>query len=613
MTLYRIPSVVPILSRLLSLSLSILLLIAGVNSHASLVLETPGLDAVAVGEGIQVLEDPDRQLTLGQVQQQTGWQATEESVFNRGYSKSHWWLRFSLHNPHPQQAWLLEIAYSPLDRVDVYLVRGDSRVEHIAMGDKLPFHARPIEHRYFLAPIQLDQGEQIEVYLRLFSTGSVQAPMSLWSEADFYARDIGHTALQGLYYGGLLIIALYNLLVFTVLRERYYLYYVGWVACMLWFMLSINGWAFQFLWPYATRWNDVSIVASLALLVLFGYLFAYSFLGVRHWPRPYAWFNAAGITGSLLLFAAALILPYAYMGPVLIPFAAVGCIWGLVVGSVAIRRKVGSATLYLVSWSLILVGGLILAMNKLHILPRNMLTDYAVQLGSLLEVLLLSFALAARINQERKLRLQAQLDALAVQRKANAELEQRVQERTQALEEANQKLRELSDTDQLTGLKNRRFLDRYIEKEFARAQRYRHPIAVMMIDVDHFKFVNDSYGHPLGDDCLQEVAARIRAEMRWPSDVAARYGGEEFCVVLPETGVEGASIVAERIRAKIERSPIPTRAQSLSLTVSVGVHVAVPNVACSAADFVGRADAALYEAKQRGRNQVVTRDDTDPN
>ena len=601
------------LRHLLYLLLSILLLGAAAHSRASLLLTTPEHGALKIGNGLQVLEDPGNNLSLQQAMQQTRWESTDESVFNRGYSASAWWIRFSLHNPHPAATWLLEIAYSPLDQIDLYLVHGNGDFDHIAMGDKKPFHERPIEHRYFVAPINMSQHEQIDVYLRLRSTGSVQAPMALWPEAEFYARDIGHTGLQGLYYGGLLIIALYNLLVYTVLRERYYLYYVGWVACMFWFMASINGWAFQFLWPYATRWNDVSIVASLALLVLFGYLFAYTFLGVRHWPKAFRWFNAVAVSGCLLLFMASLVLPYAMMGPVLIPFAAVGCLWGLVVGTVAIRRRVASATIYLVGWSMILVGGLILAMNKVHILPRNMLTDYAVQLGSLLEVLLLSFALAARINQERKLRMQAQQNALEVQRKANEELEQRVQERTQALEEANKKLRELSDTDQLTGLKNRRFLNLFIEKEFARAQRYRHSIAVLMIDVDHFKSVNDNYGHPLGDDCLQEVASRILQEMRWPSDTAARYGGEEFCVVLPETGPEGAAIVAERIRAKIERNPIPTRAQNLSLTVSVGTHVAIPDAGATAADFIGRADAALYEAKQRGRNQVVTSGDMELN
>jgi len=227
-------------------------------------------------------------------------------------------------------------------------------------------------------------------------------------------------------------------------------------------------------------------------------------------------------------------------------------------------------------------------------------------------VLLLSFALADRINWERQLRNQAQQQALDTQRIANEELEHRVHARTEELEQANRKLKELSDTDQLTGLKNRRYLNLYIEREFARAQRYQLSMAVLMIDVDHFKSINDSYGHPVGDDCLQEVAKRIRGEMRWPSDTAARYGGEEFCVVLPQTENQGAIIVAERIRNMIEFNPIETRSRNLSLTVSIGIHVIIPSPEYRVADMIAQADAALYEAKQSGRNRVVISSDLNP-
>lgn len=586
--------------------LTMVLLLAAVQGVAMPVIELPDSGPRTIGKGVLVLEDPSGQSTLPDVRQaQTRWVPSRESVFNRGYNSSAWWLAFELLNTGPTQQWLLEIAYAPLDHADLYVVRSSGEVETLAMGDKLPVSARPVFHRYFVAPLSLGQNERVSVYLRVQSKGSVQAPMTLWQADEFHANDVGVTAIQGLYYGGLLIIALYNLLVYSVLRERYYLYYVGWVLSMFWFMTSLNGWAFQFLWPEATAWNDASINASLSMVVLFGLLFASAFLGITKWSNGFRYAHYSYVAICLLTLAGGLVLPYATMARLNIGWAILGCIWGLAAGMLAMRRQVASAQIYVIAWVFMLVGGLIMALNKIHVLPRNLLTDYAIQLGSMLEVLLLSFALATRINRERQLRLEAQNSALDVQRKANEELEQRVQERTQALEEANTKLRELSDTDQLTGLKNRRFLNLYLEKEFARAQRYQHAIAVLMIDVDHFKSVNDTYGHPLGDDCLQEVAARIRQEMRWPTDTAARYGGEEFCVVLPETLSQGAQIVAERIRAKIEKVPIPTRAQSLSLTVSVGVHVVIPTPGGTPADLIAKADAALYEAKQHGRNKVV--------
>lgn len=574
---------------------------------------TPATGARTIGKAVSVLEDPDGRLTFAQIRSpDLHWQPNPDAVFNRGYSRSVWWLRFQITNPRAEQNWLMEIAYAPLDSVDVLIERADGQSQQFNLGDKRPFAERPLAHRYFLIPLVLAQQESVEVTLRLQTAGSMQAPISLWQVKDFYARDIAVTATQGLYYGGLLIIGIYNLLIYSVLRERYYLYYVGWVGSMFWFMASLNGWAFQFWWPSATTWNDQSILASLSLVVFFGFQFAGTFLGVTSWSIRFKYAQNTCVLICLAFLGAALGLPYHLVGLYIIPFAAFGCAWGLMVGIVAMVRQVASARIYVLAWAMMLIGGIIMALNKVDVLPRNLLTDYAIQLGSLLEVLLLSFALAERINRERLLRHQAQHNALETQRRANEELEQRVLERTQALEEANLKLKELSDTDQLTSLKNRRFLNLYTEKEFARAQRYQHAIAILMIDVDHFKSINDNYGHPAGDDCLQEVAQRIRREMRWPSDTAARYGGEEFCVVLPETSADGARIVAERIRNKIESAPMTTRVGPLSLTVSIGVHVSIPGNQCSAADFIGKADAALYEAKQNGRNRVTVSTEFEP-
>src|SRR5690606_6268012 len=228
----------------------------------------------------------------------------------------------------------------------------------------------------------------------------------------------------------------------------------------------------------------------------------------------------------------------------------------------------------------------VLALTKFHILPRNLFTDSATQIGSLLEVALLSFALAERINQERAMRYQAQQQALDTQFRATEALERRVAERTRELEIANRKLHELSATDALTGIKNRGHLDRYLQQEVSRALRYQHPLTVILIDVDHFKPINDTYGHLVGDDCLREIARRIAAESRWPSDLAARYGGEEFCMVLPETDAEGARIVAERIRQQVEATPVTTEIGALYLTVSLGVFNGIPTQEEDASRFL---------------------------
>ncbi len=159
-----------------------------------------------------------------------------------------------------------------------------------------------------------------------------------------------------------------------------------------------------------------------------------------------------------------------------------------------------------------------------------------------------------------------------------------------------EKLVELSITDELTGLPNRRHLMRKLEEEIARAQRTGHPFALLMIDLDHFKKVNDRHGHPTGDRVLRECADCLRQNIR-RTDIAGRYGGEEFCVLLPETSGEGAHRSAEKLRRAVGALPDPAP------TISVGV--AVRQTHASAEAILRDADEALYEAKAAGRDCVV--------
>ena len=162
----------------------------------------------------------------------------------------------------------------------------------------------------------------------------------------------------------------------------------------------------------------------------------------------------------------------------------------------------------------------------------------------------------------------------------------------------------MATIDWLTSLYNRRHFFRLGEEEIARARRYRHPISVLMIDIDHFKLVNDNYGHSVGDEVLNSIAKRILAGLR-QSDFAGRYGGEEFAVVLPETDLPAAAeIVAERLRDTIAARPVETAEGPLPVTISVGV-ASVDVEHENLLDALTRADAGLYSAKHAGRNRVV--------
>jgi diguanylate cyclase (GGDEF)-like protein len=191
-----------------------------------------------------------------------------------------------------------------------------------------------------------------------------------------------------------------------------------------------------------------------------------------------------------------------------------------------------------------------------------------------------------------------------------ASLEQRVVERTAELSQANTMLEELSTTDGLTKVANRRHFDMVLDREWRLAARYELPLAVIMIDIDHFKGYNDSYGHQQGDECLRRVAAALSGSVTRAGDLVARYGGEEFAVILSHMAQDEAVAVAEKLRTSVEALRIAHRASSAGdhVTISLGVASMIPGRDEQGSALLVRADRALYAAKEGGRNRVAAAD-----
>jgi diguanylate cyclase (GGDEF)-like protein len=169
-------------------------------------------------------------------------------------------------------------------------------------------------------------------------------------------------------------------------------------------------------------------------------------------------------------------------------------------------------------------------------------------------------------------------------------------------------LKQLALHDQLTGAYNRGYLDRQLSKEIQRSWRYGHPLSIIMCDIDHFKKVNDNYGHQAGDLVLKEFVTRINRSIRNENDWVARYGGEEFVIVLPETPPAGCLVVAERFRNLIAATPVLIQCGAVAVTVSFGA-ITIENT-CLIEEMtmdaiLGKADECLYRAKETGRNRVV--------
>lgn len=243
---------------------------------------------------------------------------------------------------------------------------------------------------------------------------------------------------------------------------------------------------------------------------------------------------------------------------------------------------------------MLLCGAALLALRNFALIPSNFFTLHAMQIGSMLEMILLSFALAARFNAHKRLRE----ESLQLQER---KLEQRVAERTEELATANRRLQALALQDPLTGLANRNALQQHLEMALRRTQRSRAPLAVMLIDLDGFKPINDQHGHALGDQVLAEVARRLQDHAR-DCDLPARLGGDEFVLVCEAlASPQAAREVADRILARIGR-PIATPQGDVRVGASIGI--AFSHGDDSATQLIRRADMAMYQAKAEGRDRV---------
>jgi PAS domain S-box-containing protein len=304
--------------------------------------------------------------------------------------------------------WLLELAYPPLDHLELYAPGRDGEWERQVGGDREPYTSRPLAHRNHVLPVRLEPGRTTALYLRLTSEGVIAAPLRLWRPSALWENDQASYAVMSLYFGLLIGLLLYNLLLYLSVRDSAYLIYVLFVACMGTAQAALTGLGAQYLWPEQLWWNSVAPHAGVTLAGVFGLLFARSFLESREGlPRVDRFLLALAALWALA-FGAAIALPYIVSSWMLMALAPVSVAALVVSGLIALRRGQGGARHYLAAWAVLLLGVLALFLHNAGAVPSNSLTSNSLLIGSTLEMVLLSFALADRINVARRFREQAQ-------------------------------------------------------------------------------------------------------------------------------------------------------------------------------------------------------------
>ncbi|BES73229.1 diguanylate cyclase [Marinobacter nanhaiticus D15-8W] len=525
---------------------------------------------------------------------------------NYGYQPDAFWFRIRLSGIEPiGDSALLRLNLPHHDRIRLAWVADDSVLRQTAVGDARRFADRPLPETVFLFPLDSLGVDTVDLYIGIETTGAIIIPLDLLTREAFDREDKHEMMASAAFFGVMAVMFLYNLIIYLVVRDRAYLYYLAYLVSVV-FMLSVmKGMAFRFLWPEIPSLNAYSVIFATGLMPMAAVLFARRFLDL---PKAGSTFDNRVVNGLIvvypLIMLAGLFLPYALVVHTGLFFSGVAVLLGFHLGIKYSLKGIRAARIFAAAWFVYLLFLGLFILESAGFVQPSLLTRHAVEIGSCLEVVLLSLGFADRLNQEKRQRLRAQSQMLLAQQRLNEELESMVQARTEELEDANQKLKRLSISDGLTGVYNRRYFDEQFTLECQRAVRNGGSLCLLLIDADHFKAVNDTYGHGFGDECLKAVARTLGQCANRPTDVVARYGGEEFVVLLPEVDLKGGLNVAENIRSQVENLSLRYDDQAVSITVSVGLVAHSPRHSHIEQNLLEIADANLYAAKAAGRNCV---------
>jgi diguanylate cyclase len=579
------------------------------------------INALELGSLVQRLPDRGRSLDLAAVlaTPDAAWRAETGHVLKLGYEDSAWWLRFSIRNDSSlEKQLLLDVGWPLLDYLDVYILRDGETQTHWATGDQRPYASRPLDARTFVFPLAIPAGDTRQVFMRLDLRDGVYdlVPLTLWERAPFFAEKQAFNLIMGCYFGAVLALLTYALLLFVSTGERSLLYYTAYLGSFLLWIVGYLGYGNQYLWPDSRWWSNQYGAGTAVPVMMLATLFITHFLETkRRSPRLHwlMWTLALlGIIPMLAVVADSLqvtvwIEGFIYLHTVLL--VSIMALY-LFASLRVLRGGFKPARFFALGWTCMFLGILVYQLSQIPgLLPGNFFVDNSMIIGSVMEFLLLALAIGDRIKIQRDDKLAAERQLVELRSAHAEELELQVKEQTKELREALSKIETLACTDELTSLFNRRAFNEIFEREHRRAHREQTALALCMVDIDFFKSYNDRYGHQAGDEALRRFSACLAANLQRPSDYVFRLGGEEFAVLMTNrTGHDNCLEFVKRLRREIVNMNLfHLENPAVTMTASFGMVYCAPGGRLSTNDMVSDADAALYEAKRTGRNKVVSK------
>lgn len=568
----------------------------------------PGLSSLELSPHVAYRVDPGGRADSGamfQAAESNGFKPLPHDDPTFGFVDGAYWFHTRLFNAgNTEQRWLLVLKYPLLDNVDVYLRYPDGRVDHLASGDMLPFSARAIRYRHPNFWVDLPQRTEVELLVRTQSKSSMQAPLALYTFGAFAEMERDAQIGIGIYNGILFALFFYNLILWLSLRDSSHFWYMCHIAGFGLVMFCLNGLAFEYLWPRSPWLANHAIPLSMAVSQIAMHQFARKFLELeQRWPLGdlisrclIGFFTLVGIASFWVDYRLSVKLGTYCVFP--------GVMAIIYQAMYTIRRGYRPAQLFLAAWTMLLLGTAMYASVSIGLLPKTFVTEYGIQVGSATEMILLSFALAFRYANLRS-------ENERIVREANEQLERNVSRRTgelssalEQLAEANSRLRESNRRDALTGVFNRRHFHDVFDQLLRQAHETRQPLGVLLIDLDHFKKVNDTHGHLAGDECLRVLSRKLADTVFSENAIVARFGGEEFVVALPACNPSRLLEIAERLRRRVGAEPVHYAGKEITITASIGAFSVPPGWNHGADDVLHHVDDALYAAKNAGRNRV---------